>query len=182
MPSNPSRDDHADALESMATGNDISGLTGPTPPTSSQAGDPNTPPEAVPVDSEPGEVDDIPMAMPIEGGHPDDGSAHEDLAQTMAVSAPLTPGQKKARMARTRVAARQAQHHQLRKVMAPLLLVSGGLLIILGLAVLMFKGGGANDNGLVSRGMARALTFAAFPLGGILILGGWWFHHESKQS
>jgi hypothetical protein len=42
--------------------------------------------------------------------------------------------------------------------------------------------GDAQGSAMVSPGMAKALTFAAFPLGAMLIVGAWWLHHDAKHS
>ncbi len=147
-------DDHARALEALADGQDP------------QPGDPDDPhtPDAE-ADGQDPAGDDL-------------GGITEGLAQ--AEPSADRSRNRAAQVARQNAASRRASQSQLRKAMIPPLMVSGVLMILLAVAMLIVQPAGEGD-GLLSATMAKALTFAAFPLGAILMVGAWWLHHDSKR-
>jgi hypothetical protein len=84
------------------------------------------------------------------------------------------------RAQRGQAQARKATHAQLNKLMFPISLVSGLVVLVLATVVVILKPDGSNMP--LPPLAARIVTFSAFPLGLLLLVGAWWFHHESKQT
>jgi hypothetical protein len=147
-------DDHARALEALADGEDLQ----------TDAQDDTHSPEGGPGQQHQG---DDPL-----------GGISEGLAQAKAIG--RRSRSRTAQAARQNAASRRASQSQFRKAMIPPLMVSGILMILLAVAMLILQPAGAGD-GLLSATVAKALTFAAFPLGAILMVGAWWLHHDSNR-
>lgn len=88
--------------------------------------------------------------------------------------------------AQARKPAAHAASHNLKKVMIPLLIVVGGLLLLMGGAVAFLDATGtlkdASETGPLGGPVGRVLVYSAFPLGVILLVGAWLFHREVKQQ
>jgi hypothetical protein len=150
----PQDDDHAAALEAMASGEH-------TPPAQ----------QAEPLDDETPYEDDPAAALS------DVGTQNTDVPPT-----PPT-GQKRARQQKIRRAQAQATGMQMKKTMIPLLMVSGVILVLLGgLTAFMSGNGEVGETGMFDSGTIALLTIAAFVLGPILIIGGWLLHVDVKKS
>jgi hypothetical protein len=93
-------------------------------------------------------------------------------------------GSRAARQADFQRKSRQSQSHQLKKMMVPLLLVTGLLLILMGAATTIITRGGASlgEDGPVSPGLARIMMITSFPLAIALLAGAWYFHRESRPD
>ncbi|MFP4354807.1 MAG: hypothetical protein ACLFUJ_06745 [Phycisphaerae bacterium] len=156
----PDHDDHARALEAMAAGEDLDQPDPQEPSPQAQDGD------------------EVGQAQAAEGETPDEDATPAALAGTLDDNSQAGL-QKRARSARNTAAARKANAGQMKKIMIPPMLVSGVILIGLAVAMLILK---PYNSGSVSPAMGKALTFAAFPLGAILIVGAWWLHHDDKNA
>ena len=97
---------------------------------------------------------------------------------------PATPvGSERARQKKIRQAHAKATGTQMKKTMIPLLLVSGVILLLLGgMTAIMGATGDLTETGAFDSGTILLLTVAAFVLGPILIIGGWLLHADIKKS
>ena len=80
-----------------------------------------------------------------------------------------------------RIAGRQARANvnAYKKMMIPLLLVVGVLLILIGLlGVSMLIAAEEADSGTRWHALMTAVALVSFPLGAILLFGAWWFHRD----
>jgi hypothetical protein len=152
----PQDDDHAAALEAMASGEH----TDPAEQADEMSADDSVETEENPA-----------AALANAGGHPE------------AIPPVPSAEQKRARQDKIRRAQAKATGTQMKKTMVPLLLVSGVILVVLGgLTGIMNSGGNISDTGVFDSGTILLLTIAAFVLGPILIIGGWVLHMDVKKS
>jgi len=77
-----------------------------------------------------------------------------------------------------------AHAHQFKQIMAPLLLVVGLMLFVLGIIVALSMPGGGSPEARDGwpTASAKVAVVIAFPLGAVLLFGAWYFHREVKQS
>lgn len=91
-----------------------------------------------------------------------------------------------ARLARARTQRAQAAHvhaYQFKHFMVPMLLATGGLLIVVGLVILVRIANGARFvASWISESAVKIMAWAALPLGLILLLGAWLFYRELQQA
>jgi hypothetical protein len=153
MSESPSRDEHAEALEAMADG----------------LHETQTP-------EEPEQEPDRPEALETE----QDESESTDAAFAVAQADASSGVPAKQRAERSNAQARKVTHAQISRFMFPITLISGLVVLGLATAVVLFK---PNEAAMpVPPLAAKIITFAAFPLGLLLLVGSWWFHHEGKHS
>lgn len=148
-------DEHAEALQAMADGQH-------EPETQEQ---PEAPDETLQEDT-----------LELEG---DSDSTDEAVEIDIPLTTQRNASAEK-RAQRGQAQARKATHAQLNKLMFPVSLLSGLAVLILATVVVILKPDGSNMP--LPPLAARIVTFSAFPLGLLLLVGAWWFHHESKQS
>ena len=99
---------------------------------------------------------------------------HYNHDSELAASVSQQPSaNRKVRSANSHAKVHHAVGHQLKAMMVPLLLVSGILLFLLGGAAAFFT-----DDRTT---MTKIAIFASFPLGAILLVGAWMFHHDVKE-
>ena len=146
------------------------------------------------------------LAAMAEGRHPepDDGAdepapegdepvekAHEELMASTA-SESVDPAAleglpaagdslaaRRARAATFQGQAHRASTHQLKQIMIPLLVAVGALLIVLAGVVMGMLASGRSPK---SGAGAWAAVIVAFPLGGFLLFGAWWFRRDVKTA
>jgi cobalamin biosynthesis Mg chelatase CobN len=180
MPEQSARDEHADALEAMASGSQAEEAT------ETQDSEPSVD-DQIDMQSE-GQNDDTSiLAVEVEqASEPNDEASDSDdpfaaAAAGVSNASPAESAQaRQQRQARQQAMASRARHAQMSRVLFPICLVSGLLVIALGVLVLVLKPD--TSSSMLSPALTRAVTFASFPLGGILVVGAWWFHHEAKHS
>jgi uncharacterized membrane protein len=150
----PHNDDHAAALEAMASGEHTDAAQ--------QAAEMETTHDA--------DADNPAVALA-------DSDEQNDAI-------PATPvGSERARQKKIRQAHAKATGTQMKKTMIPLLLVSGVILLLLGgMTAIMGATGDLTETGAFDSGTILLLTVAAFVLGPILIIGGWLLHADIKKS
>ncbi len=151
-------DEHAEALQAMADG------------------------EHQPETQEPEEAPD--ETLQEDTLEPEEGSdLTDEPSDAVEIDIPQTTQRSASpekRAQRGQAQARKATHAQLNKLMFPISLVSGLTVLILATVVVILKPDGSNMP--LPPLAARIVTFSAFPLGLLLLVGAWWFHHESKQT
>ncbi|MFP4141272.1 MAG: hypothetical protein ACOCZU_02275 [Planctomycetota bacterium] len=159
----PQNDDHAAALEAMASGEHTDAAQQAAEMETSHAdadADADNPAIAL-ADSD--EQNDATAAAPV-GGNRGDG-----------------PPSERARQKKIRQAQAKATGTQIKKTMVPLLLVSGVILLLLGgLTSIMRASGDVTEAD--GSNTVLLLTVAAFVLAPILIIGGWLLHADVKKS
>ena len=157
----PPDDKHVDALKALAEG---------------PQADPDAP-----------ETDDIANAAPaLEGDElyaMIGQEADEPAAETFAPALPVA----RANRQNQAIQARQAQGHQLKKLMIPLLLVTAGLLIALGSVGAYFAftpdaGAADGDVGMDGGPMMKLGVILAFPLAAILLVGALLFARDTHKT
>jgi hypothetical protein len=93
---------------------------------------------------------------------------------------------RKAQAARFHRQSMQAHHEQMKRFMIPLLLAVGIMLFVFGaILAAMMPGAGAGKAGslsMLTKPWAKAVVFASFPVGAILLLGAWLFHKDVSRS
>lgn len=151
----PPKDNHVDALEAMASGEDIA----QSAEVETQEHEPQSDTEAASHQS----AEPVPFDSPV--------------AQTSPAAAAEARRARQAKLKRA-AAANTALHFK--KTLTPLLLVAGILLILMGGAVLLMVGD--RSAGGLSSGAIKALCFSAFPLGALLIAGAWWMHRDTRST
>jgi len=158
----PHNDDHAAALEAMASGEHTDAAQQAAEMETTHDDDADNPAVAL-ADSD--EQNDAIPATPV-GGSRVGG-----------------PGSERARQKKIRQAHAKATGTQMKKTMIPLLLVSGVILLLLGgMTAIMGATGDLTETGAFDSGTILLLTVAAFVLGPILIIGGWLLHADIKKS
>lgn len=156
----PHDDDHAAALEAMASGEHTDAAQQAAEMETTHADD---------------DADDPAVAL--------SGADEPVDAFPTAGAAPARAGGERARQKKIRQAQAKATGMQLKKTMIPLLLVSGVILLLLGgLTATMDATGDLTETGAFDSGTILLLTVAAFVLGPILIIGGWLLHADVKKS
>jgi len=114
------------------------------------------------------------------------GSA-EPRAAVASVPRPSSSGARKARAATLHKNRSRAHAEQFKRMMVPILLITGVLLLMLGgvVAWMMrdvpadaYTGEGVLNNPAVK----RIMVITAFPLGGILMIGAWLFRSDLKRA
>lgn len=145
-----------------------------------------TPPDADEEPADPAEVLDRMAAERIDAGDEldDQDEAGDERVEAEAAAMTGVPGRRayQARGARgARIAGRQARANvnAYKKMMIPLLLVVGALLILIGLlGVSMLIAPEEADSGTRWHALMTAVALVSFPLGAILLFGAWWFHRD----
>jgi len=122
-----------------------------------------------------------PNAAPAFGAAPTPGAAPTSSA---AVS-----GARKSRANALQRQRSQSNGEQFKRMMIPILLITGILLIVLGGLVLFLMQKAPVDpyadpaTGLLNNTtLKKIMVIASFPIGGILIIGAWLFHAEIKRG
>ncbi|MDP6044867.1 MAG: hypothetical protein QGG25_04600 [Phycisphaerae bacterium] len=104
-----------------------------------------------------------------------------------AASRSTTPAARKSRAAALHRQRSQANSHQFKRMMVPILLITGLLLLFLGGVVAYMMSDVPADaytgEGLLNDpGVKRIMVITAFPLGAILMIGAWLFRADVKRS
>jgi uncharacterized membrane protein len=178
MPEQSPRDEHADALEALASGSqaeDAAENQEPQPSVDDQIDLENTP--------QPDDTEILTVAGDETSAPADEAEQEEDpfaVAEVNGQSPSQSARARQQRQARQQAQASRARHAQMSRVLFPACLASGLLVVALGVLVLVLKPD--TSQSMLSPALTRAVTFASFPLGGILLVGAWWFHHEAKHS
>lgn len=144
------------------------------------------PPDTDEKPADPAEVLDRMAAERTDAGDELDdlGEAGDETVEAEAAAMTGVPGRRayQARGARgARIAGRQARANvnAYKKMMIPLLLVVGALLILIGmLGVSMLIAAEEADSGTRWHALMTAVALVSFPLGAILLFGAWWFHRD----
>ena len=144
------------------------------------------PPDADEEPADPAEVLDRMAAERTDAGDELDdlGEAGDESVEAEAAAMTGVSGRRayQARGARgARIAGRQARANvnAYKKMMIPLLLVVGALLILIGLlGVSMLIAAEEADSGTRWHALMTAVALVSFPLGAILLFGAWWFHRD----
>jgi len=179
-----SMDNKIDALAAMAGGRDISheGFNAP---------------EEIPDPDQTGKSDAAAALAAQTGPADPDAAAAALIAQTPApepaapapVIAPVaaTSASRKSRVAALQKNRARVHAEQFKRMMVPILLVTGVLLIALG-AIVAFMMRGAPVDAAPSVGILddpnvkRIMVITAFPLGAILMVGAWMFRMDVKRG
>ena len=117
---------------------------------------------------------------------PETPEAPEPVSPVSAVPRPAA-GTRRKRSGSMKKQRARAQSEQFKRMMVPILLVTGVILLALGglVAYLMSQGAGdayTGSGAMDDPGMKRIMVFAAFPLGAIMLIGAWFFHMDIKRS
>lgn len=133
-------------------------------------------------------LDQLAAKRPETGGEPEGLAQADDETVDMAVAAATGlsgPEAYRARRARgARITGQQARAHAhaYRKMMIPLLLVVGILLILIGLLdVSMLIAADEADRQTRWHALMMAVALVSFPLAAVLFFGAWWFHREVSR-
>jgi len=125
------------------------------------------------------------LANGQEAGMPDGQAA----GGTEAPPGQRTVEEDAARKARASALKKQSRHvhaEQFKRIMVPMLTVTGILLLVLGSVVAAMNRGEQLPSGgqgfLYERTVQKALVIAAFPLGAILLVGAWFFRTDLKRA
>lgn len=110
----------------------------------------------------------------------------ETTSSAPAFSTPMNSGARKSRASAIQKQRAQVHAEQFKRMMVPILLVTGLLLLLLG-GVVMFMMRGAADtytgSGMLNDPtLKRVMVITSFPLGAILIIGAWWFRADLKRG
>ena len=93
---------------------------------------------------------------------------------------------RKARASALRKESHRVHAEQFKRLMVPLLTVTGVVLLVLGLVVASRIGGqqppSTGRGFLYDRNVQKVLVIAAFPLGAILLAGAWLFRMDLKRA
>ncbi len=165
--------DPAEALANLAAGREQ-----PPVDSSELSGAPEGPPEVLDqmAAARDDAADELDRMRKSEADDVDQG-----LAAVTGLSGRQASRAKQARSVRIGGQQAQAHAHAYKKMMIPLLLVVGVLLILIGaLDVTMLAQ--ADEGELRTRwhALMAAIALASFPLGAILLFGAWWFRREVK--
>ena len=108
------------------------------------------------------------------------------LVQQSGLPSPEEDAARKARASALRKQSHRVHAEQFKRLMVPLLTVTGVVLLILGLVVASRIGGqqppSTGRGFLYDRNVQKVLVIAAFPLGAILLAGAWLFRMDLKRA
>ena len=167
--SDEKRDRSADALAAMADGQEIGPKTDQKPETSESA---------------------IPSQDVLDADKADTPGQGAKALSAAGTAAPES-ADGVARKARAASLQRRTQHvhaEQFKRMMIPLLLVTGIMLLVLGIAVATIISGskplahGEKVGFLENPSVQKALVVLAFPLAAILLAGAWLFREDLKRG
>ena len=168
---NQPRKDPADALADMASTGPLEIVPPPDPP-----GGPKDPFEAL---TQMAEAEDETIAPDPDAAGPPDDALDLGMAETIGVAGAEAFRARQVRARAVGADTRRVHTHAYKKLMIPLLLVVGALLVLVAaLSALMLvwhRGQGSNDEALA------LVTLVSFPLAGVMAFGAWWFHRDVRR-
>ena len=178
---------HVDALEAMAAGEQAEPVEGAE---TEPAAGPSSGLMLLFEDRESeASADDALSDMAAAARGDDSAPAPDDaLDQIAAASTPAEPTGRQVRAARFEASSRRVYAYNAKRLMIPLLVVVGVILLILSVVTLVVLiGGRSGDEGYAAaptglQAYGRYFVVVALPLGAILLMGAWLFYVEVKKA